>query len=122
MAVSDNGLDWNRLNRNILPDILGAQECQAGPDVFFKDGKYHMYFSYRHGLDFRGNDRNYRIGYACSPDLFNWTRSDPGISLSPSGWDSESMHYPHVFELDNQLYMLYNGNDFGKYGFGVAKL
>jgi hypothetical protein len=31
-------------------------------------------------------------------------------------------HYPHVFELNNKLYMLYNGNEFGKYGLGLAEL
>ena len=30
--------------------------------------------------------------------------------------------YPNVFEMDNEIYMLYNGNAFGKYGFGLAKL
>ena len=28
--------------------------------------------------------------------------------------------YPHVFSCDNQVYMLYNGNAFGRQGFGVA--
>ena len=31
-------------------------------------------------------------------------------------------HYPHVFELNGKYYMLYNGNDFGMYGFGLAVL
>ena len=83
-----------------------------------------MYFSYRYGLDFRGNDRGYRIGYAYSNDLINWVRDDEnvGIGLSESGWDSQDMHYPHVFECDGITYMLYNGNEFGRYGFGLAKL
>ena len=32
------------------------------------------------------------------------------------------MCYPNVFECDDDIYMLYNGNEFGKYGFGLAKL
>ena len=31
-------------------------------------------------------------------------------------------HYPHVFKLNDEIYMTYNGNEFGKYGFGLAKL
>jgi hypothetical protein len=31
-------------------------------------------------------------------------------------------HYPHVFELNGKYYMTYNGNEFGKYGFGLAIL
>jgi hypothetical protein len=32
------------------------------------------------------------------------------------------MCYPNVFQLENQIYMLYNGNTFGKTGFGLAIL
>lgn len=125
MAVSDDGLKWNKLNKKIIPNILGYNECQAGPDVFFKDGYYHMYFVYRHALDFRENkDRGYKIGYAYSNDLVNWIRDDSqaGIEYSEEGWDSTMQHYPHVFELNNNWYMLYNGNDFGKEGIGLAIL
>jgi hypothetical protein len=30
--------------------------------------------------------------------------------------------YPHVFTCDDRVYMLYNGNEFGKFGFGLAEL
>ena len=45
-----------------------------------------------------------------------------GIDYSDEGWDSKMHHYPHVFKLDDKWYMLYNGNEFGKYGFGLAVL
>jgi predicted GH43/DUF377 family glycosyl hydrolase len=124
LATSEDGLNWNRDGKNILDPILEEDECQAGPDVFFYNGKFHMYFSYRYGLDFRNNDRGYRVGYAYSQDLIHWTRDDgnAGIQLSDSGWDSKDMHYPHVFELDGKMYMLYNGNEFGRFGFGLAEL
>ena len=120
----DDGINWSKLDINLVPPILEINECQAGPDVFFYDGKYHMYFSYRYGLDFRNANRGYRIGYAYSWDLINWTRDDKnsGISLSRRGWDSTDMHYPHVFEFNGNHYMLYNGNEFGKYGFGLAMM
>ena len=123
MAKSVDGINWERSGNNIIKSIL-EEECQAGPDVFYRMGMYYMYFSYRYGLDFRNNDRGYRIGHAYSHDSINWTRDDTnaGIGLSDSGWDSIDMHYPHVFQLDNDFYMLYNGNEFGKYGFGLAKL
>ncbi len=125
MATSEDGLKWTRLNKNIIPDVLDENECQAGPDVFYKDGLYHMYFVYREGLDFRTiKGRGYKIGYATSKDLVNWDRKDEesGIDYSENGWDSEMQHYPHIFELDNKFYMTYNGNEFGKYGFGLAQL
>lgn len=125
VAFSDDGINWIRHNKNIIPDILDENECQAGPDVFFKDNFYHMYFVYREGLDFRNTvGRGYRIGYAVSNDLINWHRKDDesGIVYSESGWDSTMQHYPHVFKLNDNYYMTYNGNDFGKYGFGLAIL
>ena len=125
LATSDDGINWKRYNQNIIPDILGENECQAGPDVFYKDGLYHMYFVYREGLDFRTiPGRGYKIGYATSLNLIDWDRKDTeaGIFYSESGWDSSMQHYPHVFEVDGNYYMTYNGNDFGKYGFGLAIL
>lgn len=125
MATSDDGIVWNRLNQDIISNKLEENEAQAGPDVFFKDGLYHMYFVYRYALDFRDDvSRGYRIGYAQSNDLVNWDRKDEnvGVSYSKSGWDSKMAHYPHVFELDGKYFMLYNGNDFGKYGFGLAEM
>jgi predicted GH43/DUF377 family glycosyl hydrolase len=126
MAVSGDGIHWDRMNKNIISDILEENECQAGPDVFYHNKKYHMYFVYRYALDFRNDrDRGYRIGYAYSHDLINWTRDDEnaGIGYSePGEWDGDMHHYPHVFELDGNHYMLYNGNEFGKYGFGLAIL
>ena len=125
MAISKDGINWLKLDTNIIDDVLGKNECQAGPDVFFKDGRYHMYFVYREGFEFRTQkDRGYKIGYATSTDSTYWERKDhkSGIQYSKSGWDSKMQHYPHVFKLNDDYYMLYNGNEFGKYGFGLAIL
>jgi hypothetical protein len=82
-----------------------------------------MFFCYKYAADFRNNSRGYRIGYASSPDLQSWSRADDqaGIDLSEFGWDSQSMAYPHVFELDGDTFMLYLGDQVGRYGFGLAK-
>jgi predicted GH43/DUF377 family glycosyl hydrolase len=83
-----------------------------------------MFFCYRYSTDYRGKERGYRIGYASSSDLLNWEREDEkaGITVSDEGWDSEMVSYPHVFELDGEIYMLYLGNQVGRNGFGLAKL
>lgn len=124
MAQSDDGMTWLRTGKNLLPDRLGNDECQASPDVFLHAGKYHMFFCYKYGDDFRNNNRGYRIGYASSPDLVDWERDDEraGIGVSSEGWDDQSIGYPHVFQLDGETYMLYIGNQFGRYGFGLAIL
>ena len=125
-AVSDDGVDWEKQEGvAILGDRLADDESQALPTVIEIDGRYHMYFCYRHSSDFRTNSaRGYRIGHASSEDLLHWTRDDEagGIDLSAEGWDSEMMCYPHVFACDGQTFLLYNGNEFGRTGFGLAVL
>lgn len=124
MAVSEDGIHWNKVGKNLIPDKIGAHECQACPDVFYKNGKYHMLFSYREIENYKQKEGGYRIGYASSSNLLDWSRDDSFtyIELSESGWDSEMINYPHVFEVENQVYMLYQGNAMGKEGFGLAVL
>ncbi|MBP9932979.1 MAG: hypothetical protein KBF25_04750, partial [Chitinophagaceae bacterium] len=123
MAHSKDGINWVKVDKDIIPDKLDEYEAQASPDVFFYNNKYHMFFCYRYGTDYRGA-RGYRIGYASSGDLLSWTRDDvkAGIDISVSGWDDETIAYPHVFELDGNVYMFYLGNHVGKFGFGAALL
>ena len=124
MACSSDGLNWTKLNRDLIESRIEEDEAQASPDVVFSNGKYHMFFCYRHSSNFRGKDGGYRIGYACSENMLDWDRDDSkaGIGVSDEGWDSEMVAYPHVFALDGKTYMLYLGNEVGKYGFGMAEL
>ena len=124
MATSGDGITWRRHNKELIPPRLEADECQASPDVIHANGKYHMFFCYRHSLDYRNRERGYRIGYASSADLEHWTRDDSraAIDVSAEGWDAEMISYPHVFELDGATYMMYLGNQVGRHGFGLARL
>jgi hypothetical protein len=124
-ATSQDGIEWRREGRQIIDDRLGFEECQALPTVICLHGIYHMYFCYRQAHGFREQSgRAYRIGYAYSTDLINWTRNDglAGIDVSEQGWDSQMQCYPHVFLLDGKACLLYNGNEFGRAGFGLAEL
>ena len=123
-ATSNDGINWNKDSKQIISDSIKS-ECQALPSVIKINDRYHMYFAFRSTFDFRNNFNNaYRIGYAYSDDLHTWIRDDnnAGIQISEEGWDSEMMTYPHVFECDGNIFMLYNGNEFGKEGFGLAQL
>ncbi|OGU59485.1 MAG: glycosylase [Ignavibacteria bacterium RBG_13_36_8] len=124
MASSNDGINWTRYNKDLIENKLEKDECQASPDVFFCNGKYHMFFCYRYSLNYRGKEKGYRIGYAFSDDMINWIRDDTkaGIDISEKGWDSEMIAYPHVFELDKKIYMFYLGNQVGRFGFGLAQL
>lgn len=125
-ATSADGIEWIKEEaRQIIPDKYGEDESQALPTVIEIAGRHHMFFCYRQSFDFRKNkDRGYRIGHAWSDDLQNWTRDDdkPLLEGTPGAWDSDMQCYPHVFECDNKIYLLYNGNEFGRHGFGLAEL
>ena len=129
-ARSFDGTSWHKVKdgKQIITSNLGVEECQAMPSVIRIDDLYHMFFCYRYATDFRTNGgRGYRIGHAYSSDLFSWTRTDydAGIDISSGGdhaWDSDMICYPHVFHYKGGVYMLYNGNEFGRYGFGLAIL
>ncbi len=125
-ATSRDGVTWQKEEgRRIISDALHADESQALPTVIEIAGEYHMFFCYRQSHDFRtSKGRGYRLGYARSNDLSTWVRDDAsaGIDVSPGSWDSDMMCYPHVFECDGSVYLLYNGDEFGKHGFGLARM
>jgi len=124
MATSRDGVVWSKVNKDLIESRIEKDEAQASPDVFYANGKYHMFFCYRYSSDYRGKQNGYRIGYAFSNNLLDWVRDDAkaGIDVSEHGWDSEMISYPHVFELDGKIYMAYLGNQVGRYGFGLAVL
>ncbi len=125
LAVSSDGLYWSRLNRDLIPTMLGNDEAQASPDVFRRGNYYYMIFSYRSGCDFRSGPGAYRLGLARSSNLLDWKRMDDRLGFAGSGesWDSEMQSYAHWFETgDGTCYLAYLGNEVGRAGFGLAKL
>ena len=116
-ATSTDGHHWQR-HGLAVPYELGVAQAFSRPTVITnRQGGYDMWFSYRNGTG-----EKYRIGYAYSPDGKKWELrlNEAGITVSTSGWDSEMIEYPFVFEHKGQRYMLYNGNNHGKTGFGLA--
>ena len=115
-ATSKNGIDWVRDNQ-VCIDLENKDEHSiCRPTIYKYLNFYHMWYSYR--------GKYYKLGYAVSEDGITWTRSDDdvGLTLSPTGWDSQSQCYPNVFRCGEYLYMLYCGNEYGREGLGLARL
>jgi hypothetical protein len=112
-AESDDGVHWRR-DGSVAIDFLDDKEYAISrPSVVRDDDGWKMWFSSR--------GDSYRIAYAESEDGRHWRRQpSAGIDVSPDGWDSEMIEYPFVFDHQGRRYMLYNGNGYGKTGFGLA--
>lgn len=118
-AISENGHLWSREGL-VVPYELGRAQAFSRPTVARSDhGGYEMWVSYR-----SGSGEKYRIGHAISWDGRKWelTLNEACIDVSTDGWDSEMIEYPFVFDHKGQRYMLYNGNGYGRTGFGLAVL
>ena len=115
-AESKDGINWAREGK-VCIDFKYDGETRIARPCVIKEGKlYKMWYCY--AID------SYRIGYAESEDGLNWERRDNevGIDVSETGWDSEMITYPFVFDHKGRKYMLYNGNEYGQTGFGYAIL
>lgn len=123
VATSTDLIHWERHGKDLIKSKL-PEEAQASPDVFEFDGSYHMYFCYRETTDTKKIGRGYRIGYARSENLFDWTRDDSqaGIEIGPESWDDKDISYPHFLTLNGRGYLLYLGNEVGKFSMGIARL
>lgn len=113
-AVSDDGMLWRRTGRAVLDFEAPEEHIIGKPVVLMDTGMTHMWYSFR--------GESYRIGYATSADGLNFKRRDSevGIDVSSDGWDSEMIEYAFVFDHQSNRYMIYNGNDFGRTGLGLA--
>jgi len=115
-AESRDGLVWDRRGVVCIDFKDNGEYAIARPCVVRDGGTYRMWYAYR-------GDR-YRIGYAESSDGVVWTRLDDeaGIDVSPGEWDGEMVEYPIVVDVNGRRLMLYNGDDYGKTGIGLAEM
>lgn len=115
-AESSDGISWKRDGVVAIDHTDESEYAISRPSVIQDGDCLKMWFSHR--------GSSYRIGYAESFDGIHWTRLDKfcQIDVSKSGWDSEMIEYPFVFDHNGRRYMLYNGNGYGATGFGLALL
>lgn len=88
------------------------------PRVYRTGSGYEMFYT-------KGTtEGSYLPGYAHSADGITWTRADQDVGLAPSGagWDSQALSYISVLLWHDRTYVFFNGNDYGRTGFGYAIL
>lgn len=114
-AESNDGINWIREGKV----CIGLQHEETNISrltIIEEDNIYKAWFPVK------GKDKLYRIGYAESKDGIDWTRKKEkgNIDVSETGWDSEAIDKIEVIKHNNTKYMLYNGNNFGYDGIGLA--
>lgn len=137
------GNDWQKINDNLFPkyniwyaeskdgikinsehtlciDVQGEEYRIGKPSVYKKNGEFIMFYT-------KGSTsgKDYFPGVAFSSDGKKWERRDEdlGMELGASqSFDSEHLCYPKLIDIENKTYALYNGNNMGLDGFGLAEL
>jgi len=117
-AESDDGLQWPAKGRVVLPVALENEHGFGRPVVRQGPDGYRMFYSIR-----KRNPARYRMGYAESRDGLAWHRrdADMGLDITEGAWDGEAISYGVDIEAGGKTWLLYNGNDFGVTGFGIAE-
>lgn len=114
---SPDGVNWGA-GREIMAPQRPREFGFGRPWVRRLSSGYEMWYS------IRNSDIGYRIAYATSDDGLNWNRRGFfGLDVGERGdWDGEMTAFGAVFDTPAGSFMLYNGNGYGRTGFGLAKV
>ena len=114
-ASSKDGLKWKQTGK-ISINLKKNERAVARPSVIYLNKKFYMWYCKENKVG------QYNMGFAISKDGISWKRADNkvGIYKSKKGWDSEMIAYPNIICHQKKYFMFYNGNEYGKNGFGVA--
>lgn len=115
--VSTDSINFVKTGRILNYDLNTAQAFSR-PSILEINGRALMAYSYR------GGNSHYRIGFVWLDDLTTASHLGGLASFLPSGKSGEAkmVEYPFLFIHNSEIYMLYNGDDFGKTGIGVVTL
>jgi predicted GH43/DUF377 family glycosyl hydrolase len=115
---SNDGMRWPEQGQVVLPLTQDGEHGFGRPYVTRRGPGWQMHYSVRHR-----DAPTYRLGLAESDDGLAWRRKDQtlGLEVTPGSWDSDSIEYGAPIAAGGRDWLLYNGNDFGSAGFGIAE-
>ena len=118
--TSTNGVDWPEQGKIKIPLTSDDEFAFGRPAVIkLRDNKYWMFYSIR-----KKCFNEYRLGFAYSSDKINWKRDDEFLNLNVSAddFETDAIMYATPLIVGKDLYLFYNGNNFGQSGIALAKL
>ncbi len=111
--VSDSFMESNDVSRVIL-DFASEDEYRVARPFAYKDGQ--IYFMLFYSAKRNGS---FTIERARSSDGYLWERDKAfKIKGESENWDCKMMAYPSFIRTEKYEYIFYNGNDYGRDGFG----
>lgn len=114
-ARSDDGIEWRPRGNALLP--LGQGEFgHSRPWLLEWAGRRHLLFSVRRAF--------YHLAVAKEGPAETWVRLEESLfdAALPGEWDCEAQCYGAHVRLSECDYLVYNGNGYGRTGFGLAVL
>lgn len=117
---SNDGITWPPQGQSIFKYNSQTEHGFGRPWVtHLDDSRKKLFYSIRSKTTL-----NYKLGYAEGKTYTEWSRQDHLLNLncSQQGFDSEGIMYTSIINHKGSTYCLYNGNNFGRDGFGIAIL
>ncbi|OXT02650.1 hypothetical protein B7H23_07120 [Notoacmeibacter marinus] len=112
-AWSSDGIDWSPTGRDVIP-LEEGEYGLSRPWIFDALGARQVVFAIRRA--------QYTIGWSSwDPDAGIWHRQSRDLLGPGAKWDGEATCYPAVTHLVGRILLFYNGNGYGRTGFGVAE-
>jgi predicted GH43/DUF377 family glycosyl hydrolase len=117
-AESRDGIHWPAQGQPVMPLDAAREHGFGRPWVTGCSGDYEMVYSVR-----RRSPAQHRLGHARSADGLHWQRNDESFGLIgvPGEWDCDAQCFAAPIDSGGRHWLLYNGNDFGATGLGLAE-
>lgn len=111
---SADGVNWSNFTEINLPN--SNQTCIARPIKI----ENHLLYSRRPEVDFRTIGNGYRLVLSKSLDERNYTECK--IRWASIEFANKDVSYAHPIEIASEMYIFFNGENFGKHGLYLAKV
>lgn len=114
MAVSQDGIVWEKFPTPIIYAEPGWQFQLGASDIIKIDGIYHLYY-------YGYSNNSYKIGLATSLDGVVWNKYPGNPILSPTKpWEGSGIYHPTVYFEDGLYKMVYMTSSTTSSGLGMA--
>lgn len=123
VASTSDLIHWKRTGKSALALTSGTEGGYASASVIQLNDRYLMFYCKRNAENYRMTPENsYKIYAAVSADAETWVKIPDFQYSETTEFDNSMQCYPQLLRIDNRVYMFYNGNDFGKKGFGCSSI